>query len=93
MSPKTYLSAECSAGKVVDVSRRTSEGFATGEMRMEGMGTTWDGGSLRILFQNENLAVWERERLLACVPDLICFLETEIGYYSSSPLFQIRGSA
>eukprot|EP00887_Chlorella_sp_A99_P003440 scaffold7.g3440.t1 len=49
-------------GKVVDVERRTTGGFARGSLRL-----------------NENLVAQEGERMLACVPDLICCLETQTG--------------
>ena len=68
----------------MDVNRRTSEGFAAGEVMMEGLGSMWGGRSLRVTFQNENLAAWESERLLACVPDLICCLETGSAYPSAN---------
>ncbi|TCO45700.1 hypothetical protein EV646_108323 [Kribbella antiqua] len=59
-------------GKVVDVERRTVEGFARGRARF----TSYDGtSSLELRFQNENL-VAEVDGVVVCtVPDLICVLE------------------
>jgi DUF917 family protein len=70
-------------GKLVDVKRRTVAGFARGEVLIEGLGTD-RGRWLHIAFQNENLVAWRgsqqvREAVVACVPDLICVLETETG--------------
>lgn len=70
-------------GKLVDVQRRTVAGFARGELVAEGVEA--DRGSwLHIAFQNENLVAWRGDRthkceVIACVPDLICMLETESG--------------
>ncbi|GAB3918347.1 hypothetical protein GCM10011575_34670 [Microlunatus endophyticus] len=61
-------------GKVVDVERRTTEGFARGRARIRSA----DGdGELEISFQNENLVAIRDEIQLAVVPDLICILEEE----------------
>ncbi len=70
-------------GKLIDVQRRTVSGFARGELLAEG----FDQDSpykLRIAFQNENLVAWRLDRqgnkmVLACVPDLICILDSETG--------------
>lgn len=69
---------ELFAGKLTDVQRRTADGFARGEMTCEGLGT-YRGETLRIAFQNENLVAWKNDTVVACVPDLICLLETETG--------------
>jgi DUF917 family protein len=71
------------AGKLVDVQRRTSGGFARGQLLAEGVGPD-RGEWLHIAFQNENLVAWRgdrqtRVRVVACVPDLICVLDTESG--------------
>lgn len=66
-------------GKIVEVFRRTSEGFAKGGIRVEPLGTDdgQDGDRLEIEFQNENLIARTRNRVLAVVPDLICVLDAE----------------
>jgi DUF917 family protein len=74
---------ELFAGKLVDVQRKTAAGFARGELVCEGLGT-YRGEWLHIAFQNENLVAWQggrttRDRVVACVPDLICLLESETG--------------
>lgn len=75
---------ELFAGKLVDVQRRTTGGFARGELIAEGMGN-YDNDWMHIAFQNENLVAWrgtdrdQRGEVVACVPDLICMLETETG--------------
>ncbi|MCP2166392.1 DUF917 domain-containing protein [Goodfellowiella coeruleoviolacea] len=71
-------------GKVVDVLRRTSKGFARGEATLEGLGGD-SGARLLIRFQNEHLVAervagdGERAEVLASVPDLICTLDSESG--------------
>lgn len=63
-------------GKVVDVLRRTTGGFARGVATVDGLGG--DAGSvLRIEFQNEHLVALRDGVPLASVPDLITVLDTE----------------
>jgi uncharacterized protein len=62
-------------GKVTDVSRRTTAGFARGTATLEAAG----GSRLELEFQNEHLVARSGEKVLASVPDLICVLETEAG--------------
>ncbi|MEA2531507.1 MAG: uncharacterized protein QOG89_3151 [Thermomicrobiales bacterium] len=67
------------SGKIVEVFRRTSEGFAKGTVRIQEL----DGPHgrlpelLEIEFQNENLIARVDDRILAVVPDLICVLDGE----------------
>ncbi|GAA2014923.1 DUF917 domain-containing protein [Nakamurella flavida] len=61
-------------GKIVDVERRTTEGFARGRVRIAPTGS---GAELEISFQNENLTAHRDGELLAIVPDLICVLDHE----------------
>ena len=64
------------AGKVLDVERRTTSGFARGSVVVEGLGA--DAGRLiRLEIQNENLVALERGRVLASVPDLISVVDSE----------------
>jgi DUF917 family protein len=63
------------AGKIVEVFRRTSEGFAKGTIRIQALGG--DPETLEIEFQNENLIARIGGRVLAVVPDLICVLDAE----------------
>lgn len=65
-------------GKVVDVERRTREGFAVGRATVAGLKD--DAGSeLCIRFQNEYLVAVRDGSVLATVPDLICTLDSETG--------------
>jgi DUF917 family protein len=61
-------------GKIVDVERRTSEGWVRGRVRLEGGGRV-----LEIAFQNENLVAWLDGDVIATVPDLICIVNREDG--------------
>jgi DUF917 family protein len=62
-------------GKVVDVDRRTTEGFAKGVARIAP--TDGRDEELEIRFQNENLIALRNGELVAIVPDLICVVESE----------------
>ncbi|MEQ9862726.1 DUF917 domain-containing protein [Pectobacterium cacticida] len=74
------------SGKIVDVARRTTGGFARGKVVLEGMGND-KGESFAVLFQNELLLAYRSSRaieptqdnLLAVVPDLISILDSETG--------------
>jgi DUF917 family protein len=63
-------------GKVVDVERRTREGFAVGRALLQGLGA-YEGGQLEVRFQNENLVAIRDGEPLASVPDLISLLDSE----------------
>jgi DUF917 family protein len=65
-------------GKVGDVERRTETGFARGEATITGV-DQYDGGALRIAFQNEFLLARTADRVLATTPDLITVLDDETG--------------
>ena len=74
---------ELFVGKLVDVQRRTTAGFARGELVAEGV-DAYRGKWMHIAFQNENLVAWygtahARGEVAACVPDLICVIETDSG--------------
>ena len=60
-------------GKVTDVLRRTTEGFARGHARVESP----DGEMLELAFQNEHLIARVDGAVRGIVPDLICVLEAE----------------
>ena len=60
----------------MDVQRSTSEGFARGSFTVEGLDTHRDN-PLLVDFQNENSISRLNGSVIACVPDLICCLETE----------------
>lgn len=67
---------ELVSGKIADVERRTTSGFARGSVVVEGLGA--DAGRLiRLELQNENLVALEQGRVLASVPDLISVLDSE----------------
>lgn len=62
-------------GKVVDVERRTTDGFAKGRALIAPIGE--DKEPFEIAFQNENLTARQGGRLVAIVPDLICVVDHE----------------
>lgn len=75
------------SGKIIDVERQTTGGFARGKVLIEG--TRADKGErFTVLFQNELLLAYRssaineptRENLLAVVPDLISILDSETGH-------------
>ena len=62
-------------GKVVDVHRATTTGFARGRARIDGDG----GATLTLQFQNEHLVAEADGVVLATTPDLIMVLDGESG--------------
>jgi DUF917 family protein len=65
-------------GKVVDVERRTTEGFLRGHTRFDGL-DAWRGASMVIHFQNEWIVAWVDEKPIVMSPDLICVLDSVSG--------------
>ncbi len=65
-------------GKIVDVERRTQEGFAVGRAVLQGLAES-QGSQLVIEFQNENLVAMRDGQVIASVPDLICLLDSEVA--------------
>ena len=65
-------------GKIVDVKRRTEAGFVLGHVELEGLGED-RGQTMRIDFQNENLAAKVGDEYRITVPDLITVLDRETG--------------
>lgn len=65
-------------GKVTEVDRRTTGGFARGEVVVAGTGED-RGREVRLHVQNENLRAADGDRLLAVVPDLITILDETTG--------------
>ncbi len=65
-------------GKVVDVARRTTEGFLRGRAVIDGLDED-RGSRLEIAFQNEWVVAWRDGAPLAMSPDLICVLDTVSG--------------
>ena len=63
------------AGKIVDLARATTQGFAIGHADVEGIGA-WRG-RMTITFQNENLIARHQGEVRAIVPDLICVLDAD----------------
>lgn len=69
-------------GKVVDVARRTTEGYLRGRVVIDGLDED-RGGRLEIAFQNEWVVAWRADGStrapIAMSPDLICVLDTQSG--------------
>jgi DUF917 family protein len=66
-------------GKIVEVFRRTAEGFAKGTVRIQELDgdAVGDPRQMAIDFQNENLIARVGDEVLAVVPNLICILDAE----------------
>ncbi|MFK7862549.1 MAG: DUF917 domain-containing protein [Granulosicoccus sp.] len=60
------------SGKIVDIDRRTSEGFTLGKVSIDN-----PGGRCLVEFQNENLIASVEGEVLAIVPDIISILDAE----------------
>jgi len=65
-------------GKVTDVERRTTRGFAMGRLILEGSEED-TGRQIAIDFQNENLVIREDGEPTVTVPDLITLVTTDEG--------------
>jgi DUF917 family protein len=65
-------------GKIVDVERRSTDGFTRGQVLIDGFGED-AGAQLRIAYQNEYLVAWRDGEVEATVPDLICMVNREDG--------------
>ena len=66
------------SGKVVDLDRRTTAGFARGSVALDGL-DRWAGQRMDIDFQNENLIARRDGEMVCTVPDLICAVSAEQG--------------
>jgi len=63
------------SGKITDVERRTTTGFARGSVTMRGTGSY--GSEMHVDFQNENLVARVDDHAVAMVPDLICIVASD----------------
>lgn len=68
-------------GKITDVDRRTTEGFARGTATIEGIGSA-SGRIARLEFQNENTVLIEDGQVRASVPDII----TAVDLHTARPI-------
>jgi hypothetical protein len=75
---KTESGRRLFGGKVVEVERRTTEGFLRGRTVIEGLGDD-RAARIEIDFQNEWVVVWRDGRPVVSTPDLICVLDSESG--------------
>jgi uncharacterized protein len=66
-------------GKIVDVARRTTEGFLRGSALVEGSDAD-RGARLKLSFQNEWIVAWRGAEPIAMSPDLICVLDSVNGH-------------
>ena len=65
-------------GKVVDVERRTTEGFLRGRATLSGLDEDRNA-RVTIDFQNEWIVAWRDGEAMAMSPDLICVLDSVAG--------------
>jgi len=65
-------------GKIVDVERRTTEGFTRGRVELSGLDED-RGSKLEVEFQNENLVARRNGEVVFTVPDLICLVDADRG--------------
>ena len=65
-------------GKIVDLDRQTTAGFARGQVVIEGT-DQFESDKLTIEFQNENLIARLNSEIICIVPDLICIVDSERG--------------
>ncbi len=62
-------------GKIADLLRQTTQGWAMGRVILDGIGE--HEGQMEVTFQNEFLVARKHKKMLAMVPDLICILDRE----------------
>lgn len=74
-------------GKVMEVERNTTAGFARGHLMLLGM-EECEGQTCMVRFQNENLVATVQDVKVASVPDLIACLELESKFLTC--LFSIK---
>jgi DUF917 family protein len=65
-------------GKVVDVARRTTEGFLRGTASLEGLDGN-RGRTFRVDFQNEFTVGWLDDEVRVTVPDIVCIMDAATG--------------
>ena len=65
-------------GKIMDVARRTTTGFAKGHAEIEGLGS-YRGHNMVVEFQNGNLIAFVDGEVVCTTPDLICVVDTDRG--------------
>ncbi|WP_301173443.1 DUF917 domain-containing protein [Brevibacillus nitrificans] len=65
-------------GKVVDVDRRTDDGWAKGAVKIEGL-FGYQGQQMELRVQNENMLAKVDNRLVCVTPDLISVIDAETG--------------
>ena len=65
-------------GKLIDVERRTTEGFLRGEAGLEGL-DEFRGHGFRLAFQNEFAVGWLDGEPKVMTPDLICVMDSVSG--------------
>ena len=70
-------------GRIADVERRTTGGFARGTVVMRGHAGDADS-TMSIDFQNENLISRRDGEVVATVPDLICIVDDDTGAPTST---------
>lgn len=78
-TPFYRYAAFAGEGKVVDLQRRTEDGFTIGEVRIEALSAS-EGGARHlydVAFRNEYLTLQIDGRIATMVPDLICILDRE----------------
>ena len=65
-------------GKIIDVKRFITGGFAKGEVRIEGL-EEYKNSQMTVLFQNENLVAIKDDEVVASTPDIITIIDAETG--------------
>ena len=65
-------------GKIVEVNRRTTEGFLRGSVELEGLEAD-KGHKMKLDFQNEFSIGWIDEEPRVMVPDIITVLDSTTG--------------
>lgn len=59
-------------------------GFTTGQIGISGI-EDYKGKDYKIWYRNENMIIWENEKVILTCPDLICVVNLEDGYPITNP--------
>ncbi|MBM3650555.1 MAG: DUF917 domain-containing protein [Alphaproteobacteria bacterium] len=65
-------------GKVLDVERRTTQGFLRGRARLAGLDGD-RGATFELAFQNEYAVAWRDGAVVATTPDIVCTMDSQSG--------------
>ena len=76
------------AGTVTESSYETTDGYTIGNTEIKGTGD-YEGHTLKIWYQNENIISWLDNKYYVTVPDLICVFDLDNAMPQLNPLTRV----